>query len=1188
MSTESPARPANRLAQETSPYLQQHAHNPVDWYPWGEAALERARSQGKPIFLSIGYSACHWCHVMERESFENEAVARILNENYVCIKVDREERPDLDEIYMAATLAMSGQGGWPMNVLLTPELKPYFAGTYFPLEDGPGRPGFMTVLTQLTEVWKERRQELLDQAEKVTQRLRRQFQGQGKILGLEPELLDQAVSELAQRFDAQNGGFGRAPKFPAPANLLMLLRYHARSQDPRVLEMVTRTLDGMAQGGVYDHLGGGFARYSVDERWLVPHFEKMLYDNAQLAWVYLEGYQVTQSPLYREVARETLDFVLRDLALPEGGLTSALDADTEGEEGSFYCWTVAQVKEVLGEDAGQHFCAYYGVTSTGNWEGKNILHVRRPLAQVAAQLGLEAQDLENELQQSRAKLLQARLQRPNPARDGKVITAWNGMMIQALAEGYRILGDARYLEAAEKAAAFVKAHLMKPDGRLLRTCRDGKAQLNGYLEDYALLAEGLLSLYEAGGKAEFFLWAWQLCELMQKHFARPEGGFFDTSHDHEDLVVRHRTLSDGSMPSPQAVAALVLARMSYHKEMPELRQQALATLTSLGKELRTFSAGFCRYLLVLDFCLAGPLQVTWVGPASPARTPLMEALARQFVPNRCISWKLTDQTAVDLPALTDKPSSDQATVYFCQGHACAAPVTAAEDVSKAWAALKGHVRFELHPRVEGFATPQATAGLAQARPKAYRQLGNTGLMVSRLGFGGYRVDDETDSHYEAARTALEGGVNLFDTSTNYTDGGSERLLGALLRAHPQRRSEVVVVTKIGYVQGTNLDVARAREQMGHPYAEMVPYQEGCWHCIHPEFLADQLERSTMRLSLQTLDVLLLHNPEYFLMDAQQRGQKDVGAVREEFEKRLEQAFQYLEAQVAEGRIRYYGVSSNTFAGPENNLTTVSLTSLLGIARRAGGENHHFRVVQVPLNLLEPAASQDFLQEAQAAGLGVLLNRPLNAFVQQTLVRLADFQLEVPKPDLSASLEVLKEVEEEYRNVFGPFVQGPGADQLFRFAENLAPLEMHLQNLEHWTQLEAQRIRPALMEQVRALDEAMTGAILEPWVAWRERYMAAFRDVSNDLEDVALRKSQRLTDSVRELLPQAGAPAKASMSQLACWVLDGLPGVTCVLVGMRQPEYVEDLLPVLDWEVCSDSQQRLKALEAWSNPFGVLA
>jgi uncharacterized protein YyaL (SSP411 family)/aryl-alcohol dehydrogenase-like predicted oxidoreductase len=1074
-----------------------------------------------------------------------------------------------------------------MNVFLTPDLKPFFAGTYFPVEDGQGRPGFGNLITQLSEVWQNNQQELTEQAEKVTQRLKRQLQGEGKVLSLEPELLDQAISELAQRFDVENGGFGRTPKFPAPANIQLLLRYHARSQDPRVLEMAVKSLDGMAKGGIFDHLGGGFARYAVDERWMVPHFEKMLYDNAQLAAVYLEGYQATQQPLYKKVARETLDFVLRDMTTPEGGFCTAMDADSEGEEGKYYCWSVDEIQAVLGETAGRNFCAYYGAISQGNWEGKNVLHTARPLNQVAAQLGLDAEEYEKELEQSRAKMLQARCQRVAPGLDDKVVTSWNGMMIHALAEGYRILGDARYLEGAEKAAAFIQAHLTTPEGRLLRTCRQGKGQLNAYLEDYAFLAEGLLSLYEACGKLNYFQWAQQLCEVMRSHFAHPQGGFFDTSDDHEALLLRHRSGSDGAVPSAQGVAALVLARLAYHLDKPQYREEALQVLTGLGKELRGFAAGYCRHLLVLDYCLAGPMQIVWCLPQS-GRHPLMDALGRHFLPNRAIAWLHAGENVTQHALLQGKEVGAEACLHLCQSGACAAPVSQVDDVVKAVNTLKQHAVFEIHPRLPGGATPEATNALAQARPAAYRSLGKTGLMVSRLGFGGYRVDDETGEHEQALLAALEGGINLIDTSSNYTEGGSERLVGGVLRQVPHRRPELVIVTKVGYVQGANLEVAKAREQMGQPYPELVQYQEGCWHCLHPEFLGDQLERCMMRLSLRKVDVLLLHNPEYYLMDAQQKGQTDGKGVRAEFERRIEEGFRFLEQKVAEGKISYYGVSSNTFAESEDTLTSVSLTRLLELAHKVAGPDHHMRVVQVPLNLLESEAARGFTAQAEAAGVGVLVNRPLNAFVQQTLVRLADFEADEEEVDLDTSLEKMSAAENDYRQTFGQYVQGPGADQLFRFAENLRGLELHLQNLEHWGQLESQRIRPALMEQIQALDQAMQGPITEPWVVWRERYMATFRDVSNDLEEIALRRSQELADSVRELLPeQAQAPADASLSQLACWVIDGVPGISSVLVGMRQTDYVDDLLPVLDWPRCNNSEQVFEALKPWSNPRGVL-
>ena len=1189
----------NRLGQQTSPYLLQHAGNPVNWQPWDDEALAEARRLNRPILLSVGYSACHWCHVMERESFANPEVAGLMNDHFVCIKVDREERPDLDELYMQATVAMSGHGGWPMNVFLTPDGKPFFAGTYFPPEDSEQRPGFKSLLLNLAGAWKEHGDDLQDQAGKIAERMKRQSKGSGRVLGLEPELLDQSVAELAQRFDREHGGFGKAPKFPAPANLLLLMRYHARSGDGRVLEMVTRTLDGMARGGIYDQLAGGFARYSTDERWLVPHFEKMLYDNAQLAIVYLEGFQATQTPLYRQVAQETLDYVLREMTTPEGGFCSASDADSEGEEGKFFVWTPEQVIEILGDEAGKRFNAYYDVTAAGNWEGKSVLNTPRPLTQVAATQGLSADAFEKELAQSRTTLREARSQRVQPAVDDKVLCSWNGLMIGALAEGYRVLGDTRYLEAARRASDFLKTHLARPDGRLWRTYRNGKAHLNAYLEDYAALAEGLILLYEAAGDEAHFRWACELMDTVLRHFGAEDGGFYETSDDHETLLLRPRAASDGAIPTGQSIAALNLARLAYHLEKPDYRERALATLVAQGRELRAFPAGYTRHLLALDLALSGPIEVVWTGPVDGAE-PLSRALAHHYLPNRVVAW-LKPGVSSDHPLTRGKEAGAEAAVHLCQGATCAAPVSTPSDLAAALNELKKHVRFELHQRVAGQATPEDTGKLAAARPTAFKELGSTGLKVSRLGFGGYRVDDETVDHEQALLAALDAGVNLIDTSSNYGDGASERLIGAVLRGRKDRRSEVVVVTKAGYVQGSNLEVARARQQVGRPYQEMVPYQEGCWHCLHPEFLHDQIERCSMRLCLQKIDVFLLHNPEYFLMHCEAQGQTNLSSVRAQFDQRLAQAFAFLEHMVKEGRIGCYGISSNTFGSPVDSLTTVSVERCLEIARQVrlsmvqdtpeaahNGEDHSFKVVQAPLNLLEPAVAPEWCSHAAAAGLGVLVNRPLNAFVQGTLVRLSSFPGEEELTDAQGTLDVMAQVESDYRTQFGQFVQGPGSDQLFRFSDKLRGFAEGVQNLDHWNMVESQRLRPELMNQVGAIDQAMQGPLAEMWVAWRERYMAAFRDVCNDLEQVAWNKSKRLADSVAELVkPRLDEHKDATLSQLAAWVADGVPGVSCVLVGMRKAEYVDDLAAVLDWSPCSASAEVLGALRSWSNPFGVL-
>jgi len=492
----------NRLARETSPYLLQHARNPVDWYAWGPEALERARREDKPILLSIGYAACHWCHVMERESFENEAIAQQMNESFVCIKVDREERPDLDDIYMSATVAMSGSGGWPMTVFLTPDQEPFFAGTYFPPVDRFGRPGFRTVLQKLSELWQNERQAVLGQAKELTSHVRK-LSGPGPSGNITLDSQKSAVDQLAQSYDARHGGFGKAPKFPPTQSLELFLRYVRRTGDAGALAMLKGTLDGMKAGGMYDQLGGGFARYSTDERWHVPHFEKMLYDNAQLAKVYLEAYQLTHDADYARIATETLDYVMREMQSPEGGYYSATDADSEGVEGKFFVWEPHQVEELLDPADAERFCAYYDVTPQGNCEGLSVLRVQRSHDDVAAELGISVKALRESLARAIPILYEARSRRVPPLLDDKVLVAWNGLMIDAFALAARVFPERGYQESAARAATFLLEHLARPDGGLYRTYRAGIAHLSAYLEDYAYFIQGLISLYEVTGNEPF-------------------------------------------------------------------------------------------------------------------------------------------------------------------------------------------------------------------------------------------------------------------------------------------------------------------------------------------------------------------------------------------------------------------------------------------------------------------------------------------------------------------------------------------------------------------------------------------------------------------------------------------------------------------------------------------------------------
>ena len=689
MAHSSTEHPANRLAGETSPYLLQHAHNPVDWYPWGPEAIARAKAEDKPIFLSIGYSACHWCHVMERESFEDPAIAALMNEHFVNVKVDREERPDLDQIYMAAVQAMTGHGGWPMSVFLTPDLRPFYGGTYYPPTDSRGMPGFPRVLQSVHHAWKERRDEIVSSAGEMTEHLRSVGTvpaGKGE-LGV--KLLDGAARSLARSFDSTHGGFGQAPKFPHPMDLRVLLRQHARTGDAHALHMVRHTLDKMARGGIYDHLGGGFARYSTDERWLVPHFEKMLYDNALLASVYLEAYQATGDPEYARVARETMDYILGRMTGPEGGFHATEDADSEGVEGKYYVWTLAEVRDVLGPDRAKEFAYVYDVTEHGNWEEKNILNLPRPIAQAAKLLGRDEGELRKALDEDRARLLEARSRRVPPGMDTKVLTSWNGLMIAPLADGAAILDDDRYVEAARRAAAFVLDRMRAEDGRLLHSYKDGQAKFNGYLDDYANMIDGLTHLYEATGEPRWVEAALELAGVMIEEFHdRDGGGFFYTGTSHEELIARQKDAYDNATPSGNAMAATALLRLGALTGRDDLTELGRATLATVQAVLEKAPMAAGQSLIALDFLLATPQEFAVVAGTDPAEfRAVLHAIHSRFLPHKVVAPAPAGQEAASpevVPLLADRPAREgRTTTYICERFACQAPVVGVEGLNAA-------------------------------------------------------------------------------------------------------------------------------------------------------------------------------------------------------------------------------------------------------------------------------------------------------------------------------------------------------------------------------------------------------------------------------------------------------------------------------------------------------------------------
>ncbi|MCM8748445.1 thioredoxin domain-containing protein [Thermomicrobiaceae bacterium CFH 74404] len=676
----------NRLQHETSPYLLQHADNPVDWYPWGEEAFRVAREQDKPILLSIGYSACHWCHVMEHESFENPEIAHLMNELFINIKVDREERPDLDELYMSAVQVLTGHGGWPLTVFLTPDGKPFYGGTYFPPEDRGQMPGFPRVLLAVAEAYHQRRDEVERASSELVKHLEQQFRLPLEPTSLQPSLLDEAARNLVPHFDREHGGFGGAPKFPSPMPLEFLLRTFKRTGAPRALEMVTITLDRMARGGIYDQIGGGFHRYAVDAVWLVPHFEKMLYDNALLSRVYLLAYQASGNPFFRRIAEETIDYVLREMTSPEGGFYATQDADSEGEEGKFYLWTPEEIEDVLGSEQARVVMRYFGVRPGGNFEGKSILYIPHDPRQVAAELGLELDELERAIADARRKLYDARARRVWPGRDEKVIVSWNGLMLRAMAEAASVLGREDYAAAAVRNAEFLSSTVAR-DGHLFHVYKDGRAKIEGMLEDYAYLINGLVSLYEATFEARWIAWARELAETMLAEFSDPEqGDFFDTSVRSEALVARPKGLFDSATPSGNGAAAEALLRLSLLLGETRYQQRATAILERYARLASEHPVGFGQFLIAIDFALGQPFEVALVGePSAPDTRALLRVVREPYQPYKVVALRQPgdEQAAEIVPLLAHRTMVDsRATAYVCRNFACQQPVTEPEALAE--------------------------------------------------------------------------------------------------------------------------------------------------------------------------------------------------------------------------------------------------------------------------------------------------------------------------------------------------------------------------------------------------------------------------------------------------------------------------------------------------------------------------
>lgn len=679
----------NRLVFEKSPYLLQHAKNPVNWYPWRDEAFEKARKEDKPIFLSIGYSTCHWCHVMEHESFEDPAVAKLMNQVFVSIKVDREERPDIDNIYMTVCQMMTDAGGWPLTIIMTPDKQPFFAGTYIPKDDRYGRLGMMTLIPQIQEIWSTRRQQVLNAAQQIIAELQHpRISSQGDEL--DKSILETAYAELGRRFDSHYGGFGSAPKFPSPHNLLFLLRYWQRTGEEHALEMVERTLQAMRRGGVYDHVGFGFHRYSTDRQWLVPHFEKMLYDQAMLAMAYNEAYQATNKSAYAQTAREIFAYVLRDMTDQRGGFYSAEDADSEGKEGKFYVWTTDEIRQILGDEEAGLVIKAFNLSDRGNFReegtaelsGTNILHLQRPLSDDAVELGISEDELYQRLESARQKLFAVRKRRIHPSKDDKILVDWNGLMIAALAKGAQVLNEPDYANAAKRAADFILRHMTGPDGRLSHRYRDGEAAVSAYVDDYTFLIWGLLELYEATFEVRYLELALDFTkDLLTFFWDRENGGLFFTAEDGEDLIARQKEIYDGAIPCGNAVAALNLLRLSRITAKSEFEDKAWQITKTFADQVKQIPSAHTQLLSALNFGFGPAFEIVIVGKSSSEDTQAMvHAVRRQFSPNKVLLFVPSETPSPAITRIAEftkyQTSMDgKATAYICRNHVCSAPTT---------------------------------------------------------------------------------------------------------------------------------------------------------------------------------------------------------------------------------------------------------------------------------------------------------------------------------------------------------------------------------------------------------------------------------------------------------------------------------------------------------------------------------
>jgi uncharacterized protein len=1087
----------NRLAGEASPYLRQHAGNPVDWYPWGEEAFERARREDKPVLLSIGYATCHWCHVMERESFENDATAARMNEHFVSIKVDREERPDIDELYMQATLAIHGQGGWPMTVFLTPDQKPFFAGTYFPPEPRMGMPSFPQLLSHIADRWRRDRASLLEGAEELTRLL-----ASSAALPLPSSVGREAIrallTQLQKSFDATHGGFGGAPKFPPHTVLRLLLRLASSSADESVRTMAVSTLDAMARGGIRDHLGGGFARYSTDAQWLVPHFEKMLYDNAQLARLYLEAYQLTRDGRHRRVGVETLEFMIAEMRDASGAFVSAYDADSEGEEGTYYVFTYDEILEVCGPEEGPAVARYFGATPEGNFEGKNVLHRPEPLEDVAADLGMEKFELVAVAERGRRALHAHRETREPPFLDDKVIASWNGLAIGALVTGFEVLGEARYRDVAIEAADAIFARLFDGE-RLRRTYRgDVVGRGEGVLEDYALLGEASLELFEATAEPRHLDRAVALAGRIRAWFRDGESdGFSSTSSEAEALVARRTDASDGALPSAQGAAARLLLRFAHHLGDHELTDEAVASVRAHGRAIARAPRAYATMLEVTSMILEGPLELVVVGDDASA---LEDALRGVFVPHRVALRVRPGDPVRPLSEGRLPVAGEPARLYVCHAGTCSAPVADPRGVEHAIrAAVRRDARLRLgRPGMEGRARKKAAAAFLEARSMREGSVvgvGDDAILLARLVPNLSRVPD-AEEMLAMVEASVRVGLNALDLSgMTHRDAleAAGEAIASVVRRGLVAREALVVMISLGRF---STDELRGIE------AGVTPIDADEAYCLHPSALERGLEGAQEALGLALVDLAMLEC-------------MSTSVDRET----LALAFNVLETERAAGRVGRYGVSLEALDGD----VTAFAERCVAAAEEAGGADHGFALFTMPVNLAQGLAEARRVDRVlRRASIASCSSSPLEVRGPRPL-RLVDAEPpEEPIERTSETLAALARVESDFERELGAVLRFPDGTQLGRFfdlAPMLETIERDLDDPSTYRGLEAAAVAAPVEERFRVLDRACGGHLREPWIRFKSAYASALdRHLGALRAEMDARQARRVQPLVRALDP----------------------------------------------------------------------